>query len=168
MVDPDDDGHDLSLGTGLDVSATRALSAFALHLAGATDGQIAKQMGYASASVARAAWQSTLAGSVSMQEREEVRKSEAARLDRMQMAWWNKAIDPKASEQATATRMVLAISERRARLLGLDAPTRVEVYTPTSQEIMDFVNRLRLASGVEDEIEGEIVDVEVIDGPDPG
>lgn len=150
---------DLSQGTGLDVTLTRALSAFALHLAGASDHQIAKQLGFTSAATARAAWESLLASTVTPAERERIRRSEAARLDRLRMAWWNKAIDTNGAEQATATRMVLSIGERYAKLLGLDAPTRMEVYTPTSQEIAAYLDGWRQRVGITDEVEPDIVEI---------
>lgn len=156
--------EDLTQGTGKDITITRALNALALHLAGASDAQIAKQLGFDSPATARASWERVLADTVTPQDKERVRRSEAARLDRMQMAWWNKAIDPNAAEQGTASRMVLAIMERRSRLLGLDAPTRMEVYTPTTAEIAAFVEVLRIQSGVQDEFEPDILEIEA--GPD--
>lgn len=151
------------LGTGLDVTITRALSALALHLAGANDAQIARQMGFTNAQQARASWERALADTVSPEDKNKVRRTEAARLDRMQAAWWNKAIDPASAEQAVASRMVLSIMERRARMLGIDAPARMEVYTPTSQEIMGFVATLRGVAGIEDESEPDIVEVEAFE-----
>jgi len=154
---------DVTQGTGKDVGVTRAMNALALHLAGATEQQVAKQLGYANAAAARSAWERLLAGTVTQEDKERVRKTEAARLDRLQMAWWNKAIDPKNPEQGSAARMVLSIMERRARMLGLDAPSRVEVYTPTSQEIMTFVQTLRSYAGVTDEQEPDIIEIDSVD-----
>jgi hypothetical protein len=148
------------LGTGLDVTVTRSLSALALHLAGASDPQISRQLGFTSPAQARAAWEQCLADTVTTDDKNKVRRTEAARLDRLQAAWWNKAIDPSSAEQATAGRMIMSIMERRSRMLGLDAPTRMEVYTPTSQEIMAFVETLRASAGISDEAEPDIVEVD--------
>lgn len=54
---------------------------------------------------------------------EEVRKQEIQRLDRLMMAHWNAAIQG----DAKATQMVLSIMDRRARLLGIDAPLKVDI-----------------------------------------
>lgn len=53
----------------------------------------------------------------------EVRRLELERLDRMQLALWKQAMD---GNQGAHDR-VLRIMERRAKLLGLDAPTRAEL-----------------------------------------
>jgi hypothetical protein len=151
---------DLSQGTGLDVTITRALSALALHLAGATDHQIMRQLGFNSAAQARASWERMLAETVTTEDRDKARKTELARLDRLQAAWWNKAINPESSEQGTASRMVLSFMERRAKMLGLDAPTRIDVYTPTAQEITAYVDMLRRQAGVLDEEEPDIIEIE--------
>lgn len=155
----DPEEPDLTQGTGLEVTITRALNALALHLAGATDLQIARQLGFNSAAQARSSWERVLADTVTPEDREKVRKTELARLDRLQSAWWNKAIDPKSSEQGTASRMVLSFMERRAKMLGLDAPTRIDVYTPTAQEIITYVEMLRRQAGVQDEVEIDVIEI---------
>ena len=151
---------DVTQGTGLDVTITRALNALALHLAGATDTQIAKQLGFDSAATARSSWERALADTVSTEDRDKARRTELARLDRLQQAWWSKAINPESSEQGTASRMVLSFMERRARMLGLDAPTRIDVYTPTAQEILGYVEMLRQHAGVVDEQEIDVLEIE--------
>lgn len=156
----DDDPRDLSQGTGLDVTVTRALNALALHLAGANDTQIMRQLGFSSAAQARTSWERALADTVSTEDRDKARKTELARLDRLQQSWWSKAIDPKSAEQGTASRMVLSFMERRARMLGLDAPTRVDVYTPSAQEIIAYVEVLRSQAGVQDEQEPDVLEIE--------
>lgn len=154
------DEADLSQGTGLDVTLTRALSALALHLAGASDHQIMRQLGFTSPAQARTSWERMLADTVTTEDRERARKTELARLDRMQQSWWNKAIDPDSAEHLTASRMVLSFMERRARMLGLDAPTRIDVYTPTALEIMTYVEQLRALAGVQDEREPDVIEIE--------
>jgi|SRR6478609_1538897 len=149
---------DLDQGTGLDITITRALNALALHLAGATDAAIAKQLGFQDAATARRAWEMALADTVTPDERERARRTENARLDRLQQAAWSKAIDNASPEQAQFIRLSLQIMERRSRMNGLDAATRVEVYTPTSAEIARFLGQVRIANGELPEIEGEVLD----------
>jgi hypothetical protein len=60
----------------------------------------------------------------------EVRKSEMDRLDIAQAAIWGDLTDTQNVDANTRARLVLAlikIMERRARLLGLDMPTKAQV-----------------------------------------
>ena len=64
-----------------------------------------------------------------------MRTTEAARLDRLQLAAW-----PKAQQgDLRAIDTVLRILQRRASLFGLDMPTRVDVTT-MSQPIKAYVS----------------------------
>ena len=53
----------------------------------------------------------------------QLRDMEVARLDRLLMGHWGKAI----GGDVNATRTVLSIMDRRAKLLGLDAPARIDL-----------------------------------------
>ena len=53
----------------------------------------------------------------------QLRDMEVARLDRLLMGHWTKAI----GGDVNATRTVLSIMDRRAKLLGLDAPPRIDL-----------------------------------------
>jgi len=53
---------------------------------------------------------------------------ELARLDRLEHVWW-----PVAQKQARAAELLLKISERRSRLLGLDAPPRQHIQVDIKQ-----------------------------------
>lgn len=71
----------------------------------------------------------------------ELRRLEGARLDRLQAAVWPKAL----SGDPAAVRAVVRLMERRARLLGLDAPVQVEfVDEKVEQQLAEF--RLALAA----------------------
>jgi hypothetical protein len=77
----------------------------------------------------------------------EVRKSEMDRLDIAQAAIWGDLTDTQNVDANTRARLVLAlikIMERRARLLGLDMPTKaqVEVSIYDRDTIDDEVKRL--------------------------
>lgn len=58
---------------------------------------------------------------------EELRKTELSRLDRLQQAHWMNAL----RGDHRSTDMCLKIIDRRSRLLGLDAPQRVEATVST-------------------------------------
>jgi len=101
----------------------READALNLRLAGATYDAIAKQIGLASPGAAQKAFERSLERLAPVKDREEARALEAARLDRMQIAHWQKAV----SGDPGATETVLRIMARRARLLGLDAPVDVNL-----------------------------------------
>ena len=99
----------------------RRLQALDLRLAGASYRQIAQQLGvdvalaYRDVAKMIAEYASEPAG--------QVRKAEVARLDKLMLAHWSEAI----KGDYKATQMVLQIMDRRARLLGLDAPQRIDI-----------------------------------------
>lgn len=64
------------------------------------------------------------------------RQLELERLDRLQMALWVKAVASPPDTRAALA--VLRIFERRAKLLGLDAPTHVQIDDWRSQAIADI------------------------------
>jgi hypothetical protein len=100
----------------------REHQAVQLALAGATFDQIAQQVGYANRSAAWKAVQRALAR-VEAHDVGSLREVEGARLDRLQVAVWPAAL----RGEVKAATVVLRIMERRARLLGLDAPLRADV-----------------------------------------
>jgi hypothetical protein len=97
-----------------------------LRRAGYTFDDIAKTVGYASPSGAFYALSRALKRTL-QQPANELREMETDRLDRLQAAVWPKALagDNKAVDT------ILKIMDRRARLLGLDAPSKMQVETTT-------------------------------------
>lgn len=57
---------------------------------------------------------------------DQVREIEIERLDRLQNAHWDTAVG-KGKNRSQATDRVLRIMERRAKLMGLDAPKKIDV-----------------------------------------
>jgi hypothetical protein len=101
----------------------REAEALALRLAGATFEDIARQLGLSARQVAKDAYERALNRLAPIADREKARALEAARLDRLQLVHWQKAL----AGDADATQAVLGIMARRARLLGLDAPVDVNL-----------------------------------------
>lgn len=99
--------------------AERQREAVALRRAGLEYDAIAKRLGYASKAGAFAAVRSALRRHESEEVRE-LRTLTALQLDDMHAALWPRAI----AGDLRAVDGVLAIMERRARLFGLDAPTK--------------------------------------------
>ena len=113
---------------------------------GLTFDLIAERLGYASASGAHKAYLSAC-NRIVYEDVVEVRKSEMDRLDIAQAAIWGDLTDTVNVDANTRARLVLAlikIMERRARLLGLDMPTKaqVEVSIYDRETIDDEVKRL--------------------------
>jgi len=107
--------------SGNAVTQARRVQALDLRLAGASYRQIAFALGVG----VKTAWQDV---NRALQEYltepvEQIRAAEIARLDRLLMAYWQKALGGDES----AAYLFLAIMDRRARLLGLDAPKRIDV-----------------------------------------
>jgi len=121
------------------VQLDRELQIIELRRAGATWEKIANAVGYAGASGAYKAYQRA-AERMIRPNLEELRDFELDRLDRMQLAIWEKA----KNGEYKAIQTVLSILDRRTRILGLDAPTKVqaEVITYDGDTLNAFTNRL--------------------------
>ena len=120
--------------------------AIKLRMAGATIEAIATQLGYASpASAYKTIMRELEQTAQDMGESiEAVRHLELNRLDQMQLSIWAAAV--AGDQQAIGT--ALRIQERRASLLGLDAPKQIEARVRIdimswNQAIRDFLDIYR-------------------------
>ena len=108
-------------------TAQRRTQAIALRLAGVDFESIATRLGYASRGAECTDINRALEQSLAEQARdgEVLRQAELLRLDRLQAGVWTQALagDPRSAEVA------LKVIDRRCKLLGLDAPARVELMT---------------------------------------
>jgi len=95
---------------------------FELRIQGNTFDQIAGEVGYSGPSGAWQAYQ-RIKSEVIFESIDEARQLELMRLDEMQLAVWDRAING----ELPAAHCVLKIMDRRAKLLGLDKPEKVEV-----------------------------------------
>jgi hypothetical protein len=111
-------------------SHERKLRALELRKAAVPYQQIADELGYRSASGAFNAVKAALKATL-REPAEELRELELARLDAMLLPLWRRVQrgDEKAIDRA------LRIMERRARLLGLDAPTRGQLSGPDGKPL---------------------------------
>lgn len=73
-------------------------------------------------------------------EADQVRTLELLRLDRLFMGSWNKAIG--GNKDAVAN--VLKVMERRARILGIDAPAKLAPTTPDGQDPYESLSESEL------------------------
>ena len=112
-------------------AAEKRARALELRKAGATYDQIAQQVGYAERGSAYRAVQTALQA-ITQEPAQEVRQLEVERLDAMLLGLWPAARKGKEG----AVDRVLRIMERRAKLLGLDAPVKADVGGKLSYEII--------------------------------
>lgn len=108
-----------------------------LRRAGVTFDVIAEQLDYADRSGAYRAFKRALARTLQQPARE-VRDLEVDRLDKLMVAVWKKAL----GGDLQAVDRVIRISERRARLLGLDAPQKVQVGDQLDSQIEALLTEL--------------------------
>jgi len=116
-----------------------------LRLAGMGFEQIATEVGYADQSGAYRAYKRVMDRTI-RPIADEIRDEEIARLDRLIMSYWPRALgggghdpNPKAAD------VVFRAMDRRAKLLGLDAPVKQEIDITTyddSDEVRKEVARL--------------------------
>lgn len=74
------------------------------------------------------------------EEAKELRQIELSRLDQLQTVFWDKAIDGDLPSAA----MILRIQERRAKLCGLDAPSKLVAANVS----LNYENMLRELAGM--------------------
>ena len=108
--------------------AERARQAVELRKAGASYDEIARQCGYRSRSGAYKAVSGALRDLVAKTSlaADELRELETIRLDALNDALWSRAL----AGELPAIDRVIRLMERRAKLLGLDAPEQTELSGP--------------------------------------
>ena len=114
-------------------SVDRQRQALQLRAGGATYQQIADALGYRGAAGALKAVRAGLLATL-QEPADELRTLELARLDALLRAVWPKAM----RGELTAVDRVLKIMERRANLLGLDAPVRVNIGALVARAVAEF------------------------------
>jgi len=117
----------------------KELKIIELRRAGVTWEKISAEIGFKNASGAYKMYQRAAARMI-RPNLEELRDVELDRLDRMQLGIWPKAKDG----DMRAIDTVLRIQDRRARLLGLDAPTKIqaEVTVYEGQQLVEHTARI--------------------------
>lgn len=143
----------------------RAQAAVALRLSGAPHSAIAKTLGYTSATDARIAVERTLAESAKeSRDLPALRQLTSGRLERLLRAVWKNAVDDEHPDQLAYTRTALAIIDRHARLMGVDAPQKMEVYTPDQQAQEDWIRGMLAQVGPKGIAEeADIIEAEIVE-----
>jgi AraC-like DNA-binding protein len=99
----------------------REIKVLELRRAGLTWQRISEETGYADASGAYLAYKRAIKRTM-QQPADELREQELDRIDRLQLALWPKAM--KGDNASINT--IIRLMERRARLLGLDTPIKIQ------------------------------------------
>jgi hypothetical protein len=143
---------------------TKAESALALRIAGTSYTNIAKVLGYASATRARLAVERVLAASAdSPEDRDQQRVLSDKRLNRLLQSVMGKAVDPTDPEHLAYNARALAITDRIMRLWGVDAPAQVQI-TPTDEHLQQYVAHMMALARKEPEAEeADILDADVVE-----
>lgn len=97
-----------------------------MRLSGITFEVIAKNVGFASAGACYHAYKRALIRTL-QEPADAVREAEIARLDRLMQGVWVSAL----RGEVRSVEAVLRIMDRRAKLLGLDAPTKAQMEVTT-------------------------------------
>ena len=95
---------------------------YELRIQGLTFEAIASEVGFGGPSGAWQAYQ-RIRSEIIIESLEDSRQLELMRLDELQVALWDRAVDG----ELPAAHAVLKIMDRRAKLLGLDRPEKVEI-----------------------------------------
>jgi len=112
----------------------RELRVLELRRMGYTWQKIADSVGYADHTGAYAAYKRAMKRTL-QQPADELRSQEVDRIDNLQLILWDQAI----TGDVKAIMAIIKLMERRAKLLGLDAPVRIEqeVTTWTGEDSID-------------------------------
>src|SRR5580765_3180099 len=113
----------------------KANAAIQMRLAGATWNEIAEALGYPSAWQALVSTEKALEKQLNTDDRDKMRRLAGARLERLLLAVWPKAIDPGHPDHLLAVSKAREIVDRHAKLFGLDAPTEIIVHNPSQTEL---------------------------------
>lgn len=122
-----------------------------LKRAGHTYQEIAEQVGYADRSAARRTYFRALHRDLK-EAADEMRQVENDRLDRLQRAHWNQAVE-YGDEKAAA--IVLKIMDRRARLNGLDLPSKIEHTGPDGNPLQIVIDPSMLPDPEAPDVDGD-------------
>ena len=120
-----------------------------LRRSGETWERIAQVVGYANASGAQKAYQRVVTR-VQKVTVDEIRDLELDRLDRLQRAYWRSAV---VDLNTKAADVVLKVMDKRAKLLGLDAPQRTQTEVINYDGNFDYNADIERIIGLLDQVD---------------
>lgn len=145
------------------INGTVVESAMALVVSGASFNDVARILNFKSGAHAKRAVERALASTVTLNEKDQLRKIATRRYEALLKSVMPRATDPKASNQLAYNQRAQSIIDRMVKMQGLDAPTQVQV-TPTDEYLAEYGERLAQQLGLEVGIEHEpdIIEAEEI------
>jgi hypothetical protein len=164
------------IGTRADIRAAETMSEvmaramLSLWVRGANYQEIADEFGV-NVPVARMAIERVLADSLDDNEDKTKQRARIAlQLDAYLRSIIDRALDSDDPEQVGRLRLALQITDRKARLLGLDAPINVQFGLPQKDELDQWVAAVAMINGTMPPVEGDpFADVvELTEDPDTG
>lgn len=129
----------------------RQMTALKRRMSGNTYESIAKELGYATAGGAHKAVMAALKKTL-QEPSDEMRALEVGRLDELLVTHWPNRKQPQITDR------ILRIMERRAKLLGLDAPAKTELTGSDGgglKVIVEYANREADITGISQEPTGD-------------
>lgn len=185
--DPDDEveriaPEDLNLrrvqkqvGTRKDVIAAETMADVmargiaALWVRGANYPEIADEFGI-SVPTARMAVERVLSDSLDDNEdKTKQRHRVSLQLDAFLRSVVDRALDNKDDQQLAYLRAAMQVVDRKARLLGLDAPVNIQLGLPSKDELDQWVAAVALFNGTAPPVEGDpFEDIELHQDPETG
>jgi methylthioribose-1-phosphate isomerase len=149
------------IGTNKDVRDAETMpevmarAVVALWTRGANYPEIADEFGI-SVATARMAVERVLADSLDDNEdKTKQRQRVALQLDAFLRSVVDKALDQEEPEQLSYLRAAMQVVDRKARLLGLDAPINVQLGLPSKDELDQWVAAVAAANGSALPVEGD-------------
>ena len=146
----------------------RAKAAVALKISAAPYSAISAALGFATDAAAQNAVEYYLGATLSeTRDVPHLRALTHERLERLLNSVWEKAAGAKAEDGAdhlSYVRTALSLIDRQSRLNGVDAPQRLEISTPDSRDLQEWVIRMAEQVGPKGlEKEADIMDAEIVE-----
>lgn len=143
-------------------AAAKASKAWALRVAGGSWAEIAQIVGFSDDTAANRAVKNFF-GTLPVVDREEQRAMWRARHELL----WRQSVKDMNEQRPGSTRAAVAVARSAAILDGLDQPHRIEMSSPSDDELALLIRHLAIAAGGEptneaDPFDEEIVDAEVV------
>lgn len=154
---------------------TQLRAAVAAHLHGFSYDVIAERYRYSSAKTAQVAVEKALGETYTSSDVVAARNKSLARKEHLMQSVWYDATHPYQVDEdgrrtskrneahLPALDRAIRIGESIDRLLGLQAPTQVEIYRPGSEEFLETITTLKAELLRGQPQEGDIFDAEIVD-----
>lgn len=161
MPEKDDSNQELTQTTD---QVSRGNTAAALWVRGASLEDLVDLMGFKDVNAARRAAEAALANSLTVPEKQAAMSLVWQRYEKLLKSVMPRATNSKDSQHLPYNARANALINDQVKLLGLQAPTRVQI-TPDQEYLDEFIGKVQRAAGLDPDIveEADIFDAEIID-----